>query len=52
MEKILIKQFTKSGHTKYVELLEELIESCRNTIMKNLTATLESKKADYELFSV
>ena len=31
---------------------EELIESCRNTIMKNLTATLESKKADYELFSV
>ena len=30
---------------------EELIESCRNTIMKNLSATLESEKVDYELFS-
>jgi 1-acyl-sn-glycerol-3-phosphate acyltransferase len=31
---------------------EELIESCRNTIMKNLTDTFESEKVDYELFSV
>ena len=31
---------------------EELIENCRNAIIKNLTATLESEKVDYELFSV
>ena len=31
---------------------EELIESCRNTIMKNLSGTLNPEQADYELFSV
>ena len=31
---------------------EELIESCRNTIMKNLSGTLKPEQADYELFSV
>ena len=31
---------------------EELIESCRNTIMKNLSGTLKPEQADYELFSL
>ena len=31
---------------------EELIESCRNTIIKNLSGTLKPEQADYELFSV
>ena len=31
---------------------EELIEGCRNAIIKNLSGTLKPEQADYELFSV
>jgi len=31
---------------------EELIESCRNAIIKNLSSSVKAEQADYELFSV